>query len=83
MNLDLRIPMGLMFTIVGGIMTVFGFFTRGDVMYEKSAGMDINLIWGTIMLLFGAIMLLLGRRAQKLPPAPQQEGTTRPLGHGH
>ena len=83
MNLDLRIPMGLMFTIVGGIMTVFGFCTRGDVMYEKSAGMDINLIWGTIMLLFGAIMLLLGRRAQKLPPASQQEGTTRPLGHGH
>ena len=82
MNLDLRIPMGLMFTIVGAIMTIFGFFTRGNVMYEKSAGMNINLVWGVIMFLFGAIMLFLGRRAQKLPPPPQAEGTTRPLGHG-
>jgi uncharacterized protein YhhL (DUF1145 family) len=81
MNLDLRIPMGLMFTITGAIMSVFGFFTRGSVMYEKSAGMDINLIWGAVMLIFGLTMLLLGRRAQKQPPSPQAEGTTRPLGH--
>ena len=83
MNLDLRIPMGLMFTIVGVIMTVFGFFTRGSVMYEKSAGMNINLIWGCVMLIFGVAMLVLGRRAQRMPPSTQVEGTTRPLGYGH
>lgn len=84
MNLDLRIPMGLMFTIVGAIMTIYGIFTRGSVIYEKSAGMDINLIWGGVMLVFGAAMLLLGRRAQKVPPSQQVEGTARPLGRsGH
>jgi hypothetical protein len=29
------------------------------------------------------IMYTLGRRADKRPRAPQTEGTTRPLGHGH
>jgi hypothetical protein len=83
MNLDLRIPMGLLFTIVGAIMTVFGLFTRGSVIYERSANMNINLIWGVVMLAFGITMFTLGRRADKRPKAAQVEGTTRPLGHGH
>jgi hypothetical protein len=84
MNLDLRIPMGLMFLIVGGMLTVFGLFTQGSVIYEKSAGMNINLIWGVVMLVFGGSMFLLGRRAQKSVLPPAVEGTTRPLGgHGH
>jgi hypothetical protein len=83
MNLDLRIPMGLLFTIVGAIMSLYGLFTRGSVIYERSAGMDINLIWGVVMLVFGLIMFLLGRRADKRPRAQPVEGTARPLGHGH
>ena len=59
MNLDLRIPMGLMFLIVGAIMSIFGFFTRGSVIYERSVGMNINLIWGLVMLVFGLLMFLL------------------------
>jgi membrane-bound ClpP family serine protease len=82
MNLDLRIPMGLMFSIVGAIMTIFGLFTRGSSIYERSAGMNINLIWGIVMLVFGLTMFLLGRRADKRPKAAPVEGTTRPLGHG-
>jgi hypothetical protein len=83
MNLDLRIPMGLLFTIVGGIMTVFGLFTRGSHIYDRSAGMNINLIWGLVMLFFGVTMYTLGRRADKRPRAEQVEGTTRPLSRGH
>ena len=83
MNLDLRIPMGLLFTIVGAIMSVYGFFTRGSVIYERSDGMNINLIWGIVMLVFGVAMYTLGRRSDKKPAAPQVEGTARPLGHGH
>jgi hypothetical protein len=81
MTLDLRIPLGLMFTIVGAILFVFGLMTRGSDLYERSAGMDINLIWGLVMLAFGVIMFLLGRRADKHPPVAPVEGTTRPLGH--
>jgi multisubunit Na+/H+ antiporter MnhG subunit len=83
MNLDLRIPMGLLFTIVGGIMTIFGLFTRGSEIYQRSAGMNINLIWGVVMLVFGVTMFTLGRRADKRPRATVTEGSTRPLGHGH
>jgi hypothetical protein len=83
MNLDLRIPMGLLFTIVGAIMSLYGLFTRGSVIYERSVGMDINLIWGIVMLIFGVMMFLLGRRADRQPPPPPVEGTARPLGHGH
>jgi multisubunit Na+/H+ antiporter MnhG subunit len=82
MNLDLRIPMGLLFTIVGAIMSLYGLFTRGSVIYERSAGMDINLIWGVVMLVFGLIMFLLGRRADKRPrtlrtPIPELSGSFR------
>jgi hypothetical protein len=84
MNLDLRIPMGLLFTIVGAIMTIFGLFTRGSVIYERSAGMNINLIWGLVMLVFGLTMFLLGRASDRRAAAQPIEGTARPLGgRGH
>ena len=55
---DIRIPIGLMFTIVGIIISVFGFFTNSDAaMYQKSLGINVNLIMGVIMLIFGLIML--------------------------
>lgn len=84
MNLDLRIPMGLLFSIVGAIMAVFGLFTRGSVIYERSAGVNINLVWGVVMLAFGLTMFLLGRASDKRAAAQPIEGTTRPLGgRGH
>jgi hypothetical protein len=83
MNLDLRIPMGLMFTIVGAILSIYGLVTQGSPIYEKSVGMNINLIWGVVMLVFGISMFLLGRRSQNAP-VKEIEGTTRPLGRsGH
>jgi len=65
MNLDLRIPMGLMFTLVGVILTVFGFATSGSVIYAKSLGINANLDWGVVLLVFGGTMFLLGRWGQK------------------
>jgi hypothetical protein len=81
MNLDLRIPMGLMFSIVGAILTIYGLITQGSPIYVKSVGLNINLIWGLVMLVFGVTMFLLGRRSQS-QPVPQVEGETRPLGRG-
>ena len=81
MNLDLRIPMGLMFTLVGIILTVYGLATRGSDIYVKSLGMNANLDWGVVLLVFGAGMFLLGRAGQrkalKNPPAPVAEGIVR------
>jgi hypothetical protein len=82
MSLDLRIPMGLMFTFTGVILTVFGIRTNGDVeLYAKSLGINANLWWGLVLLAFGITMFLLGRRGQmrlaKEPPAPIDEGEVR------
>jgi len=86
MNLDLRLPMGLMFLITGAMMMIFGVFTWGSQIYQKSLGMNINVIWGSIMFIFGVTMFLLGRRATKLaklaPPEPLDESLNRrPGGH--
>ena len=62
MGLDIRIPLGLIFLIIGGIMTVFGVFTRHSAIYEKSMDVNLNLGWGVLMLLFGAVMFVIGRR---------------------
>jgi multisubunit Na+/H+ antiporter MnhG subunit len=80
-SLDLRIPMGLMFIIVGAMMSIYGLFTRGSSIYQRSAGMDINLIWGLVMLAFGVTMFALGRRADNRPPSKPVRGAARPHGH--
>ena len=53
MGLDIRIPLGLMFLITGGIMAGYGLFTRGGAMYERSLGVNLNLGWGAAMFVFG------------------------------
>ena len=73
MNLDLRIPMGLLFTLVGIILAAFGIATRSSLeLYARSLGVNVNLWWGIVLLIFGLSMYLLGRRGQarlaKLPP---------------
>jgi len=66
MSLDLRIPMGLLFSFVGVIMTAFGWATHDNSeLYAKSLGIDVNLWWGIVMLVFGLVMFQMGRRGQK------------------
>lgn len=66
-TLDLRLPIGLLFLLLGAMLAVFGLLTRADtVMYAQSGGININLIWGVVMLLFGGVMTALatlGRRS--------------------
>jgi sulfite exporter TauE/SafE len=63
---DIRIPIGLMFTIIGILISVFGFFTMSNTeMYHKSLGINVNIIMGILMLIFGLIMLYFARRKKK------------------
>lgn len=64
MNLDLRLPVGLMFSIFGVILVAVG-LVGGPALTEKSLGVNINLWWGVVMLVFGGAMLLLARRGPK------------------
>jgi len=65
MNFDLRLPIGILFTVFGLILSGYGFATRGSAMYEKSLGKNINLEWGLVLLVFGLFMLLLTRLGRK------------------
>jgi hypothetical protein len=79
MGLDIRIPLGLMFLVTGGLMALYGLFTRGSAIYEKSLDIDINLIWGALMFVFGLVMYIMGRRPRRLV-ASRVEPTDEPLG---
>jgi len=41
MGLDIRLPLGLMFVIVGVLLTVYG-FTGDPAIYQRSLGININ-----------------------------------------
>jgi hypothetical protein len=81
MNLDLRIPMGLMFTFTGAILTTWGIKTNGNVdLYARSLGINANLWWGLVLLVFGLTMFLLGQRSQRRlakEPPPAEQGQVR------
>jgi hypothetical protein len=61
MGLDIRLPIGMLFTVLGLLLTVFGAFSD-RALYERSLGINVNLAWGVVLLAFGIVMLLLGRR---------------------
>lgn len=65
MGLDIRTPIGLMFTIFGVLLAGYGLLTRGSDMYQRSLGYNINLEWGAVLLVFGVVMLWLGRKGAK------------------
>jgi hypothetical protein len=68
MGLDIRWPIGLMFSLVGLLMTIYGFATKGDAeMYHRSLDINVNLWWGMILLVFGVLMLVLAKRSAKKP----------------
>ena len=63
---DIRIPIGMMFSILGILITVFGIITVSNTeMYQKSLGINVNIIMGILMLVFGLFMLLLAIRKKK------------------
>ncbi len=62
---DIRIPIGLMFSILGVLITTYGFFTFSNPeMYIKSLGINVNIIMGIIMLVFGLVMLFFARKSK-------------------
>ncbi len=70
MNFDLRLPLGMIFTLFGLLLTGYGFMSDPAI-YQKSLGININLGWGGVLLVFGVLMLgfaLKSRRNGGTPP---------------
>jgi hypothetical protein len=77
MGLDLRWPIGLMFSLIGTLLVLYGLITNSNSeLYARSLGLNINLLWGLVLLVFGAAMLFLAWRGSKKsstepPPSAQ------------
>ena len=65
MHLDVRIPLGLLFLLLGLILIVFGLTSDPAIYAQHSLGQNVNLFWGGIFVAFGAAVLLLSRRGRK------------------
>ncbi len=63
MGLDIRLPIGLMFTILGALLSIYGLFSDKEIYQKHSLGINVNLEWGLVVLVFGLVMLLMGRRS--------------------
>lgn len=65
MNLDLRLPMGMMFSMAGAVLLAFGLATRTrSELYARCFGINADLWWGVVVLVFGLIVVGIGRRGQ-------------------
>jgi hypothetical protein len=65
-GLDIRLPIGGLFVLLGLILGGYGVATNSDAaQYERSMSVNINLWWGLVMLVFGGLMLLLARNASR------------------
>ena len=62
MQLDIRLPIGLLFLILGVILVVYGFISDPAIYVAHSLGQNVNLLWGAIFALFGGVMLYLSRK---------------------
>jgi hypothetical protein len=76
MGIDVRIPIGLLFTLVGLILAIFGAVSDRAI-YQRSLGINVNLGWGLVLLVFGIVMLLLGRRGNANAEREQTNSGTR------
>ena len=62
MGIDIRLPIGGLFTVLGLLLAGYGLVSE-KALYERSLGINVNLEWGLVMLVFGVIMVVLGRRS--------------------
>jgi hypothetical protein len=59
MTLDIRLPMGLLFTLIGLLLVIYGL---ANATTSMAAGINVNTDWGAILIVFGISMLALARR---------------------
>ena len=64
MHLDVRIPLGLLFLILGLILVGYGFMSDASIYTQHSLGQNVNLFWGAIFSVFGAVVLVWSRRGK-------------------
>ena len=64
MPLDIRVPLGVMLGIMGALLAGYGVLGDHSI-YARSLGLNINLIWGTVLVITAAILLTLALRKRR------------------
>lgn len=78
MGIDIRLPIGILFTLLGLILGLYGVF--GDpARYQQSLGVNVNFYWGMVLFAFGLIMLLLGRRGKRREDVAESGETVKAM----
>jgi galactokinase len=75
-GIDVRLPIGALFTIIGVVLACFG-AASDKALYERSLGININLEWGLVMLGFGLVMLVLGHHRSRAEGKPSNATRNR------
>ena len=70
MHLDVRIPIGVLFCLIGAVIAAYGVATLGEPA-SRPAGVPIDFIWGGVMLVFGVAMLALATGAARRGRGPR------------
>jgi hypothetical protein len=79
MGLDIRWPIGLMFSLIGVMLLVYGFGTSGNTeMYQHSLGINVNVCWGGVLVIFGGSMLAMAWRGSRKTEPGAPEKSSRP-----
>jgi len=71
MGLDIRLPIGVILTIYGLVLVIFGVVAHPAIpvadraIVENAVHLNIDLWWGAAMLLFGLFMGALALRASR------------------
>ena len=61
---DLKIPLGGLLGFYGILLLVYGVFGPSNI-YTKSAGLDVNAIWGVLMIVISSVFLVSAFRGKK------------------
>jgi len=73
MDLDVRLPIGLMFSIFGLLLAGFGLTSDPAIYQQHSLGINVNLGWGIVLLVFGVTMLGFAFRSRRSLQRQQPE----------
>ena len=66
-SLDIRWPIGFIFTIYGVILLAFGGLTDQGMVQLPDGTLNVDLMWGGGFLVFGLLMAWMARRASRQP----------------
>ena len=80
MGIDIRLPLGILFLLLGAILVVYGAASNPSL-YGQSLGINVNFDWGVVLFAFGALMFILSRFGARARAAAKNTPQSPRSGH--